>query len=78
MRYILVVVTLSGILFANEKLGVTFNFNRLGVIDFTKFSKPTMCRASEPWKIDSVEENKVWEVLCKNWNSSVKIEHKTC
>ena len=30
-----------------EKLGVTFNFDKLDVIDFTKFSKMTMCRASE-------------------------------
>ena len=37
----------SGILKAKQKLGVTFNFNKQDVIDFTKFSKMTMCRASE-------------------------------
>ena len=45
--YIVVAVGLSGILKAKQKLGVTFNFNKQDVIDFTKFSKMTMCRASE-------------------------------
>ena len=45
--YILVAVGLSGILKAKQKLGVTFNFAKQDVIDFTKFSKMTMCRASE-------------------------------
>ena len=35
----------SGILKAKQKLGVTFNSNKLGVIDYTKFSKLTMCSA---------------------------------
>ena len=39
--YIVVAVTLSEILKAKQKLCVTFNS------DFTKFSKMTMCRASE-------------------------------
>ncbi len=49
IKYIgtLVVVTSSGILKAKQKLGVTFNFDKQDVIDFTKFSKMTMCRASE-------------------------------
>ena len=37
----------SGILKAKPKLGVTFNFNKQDFIDFTKFSKMTMFRASE-------------------------------
>ena len=37
----------SGILKAKQKLGVTFNFDKQDVIDLTKFSKMTMCRASE-------------------------------
>ena len=37
----------SRILEAKQKLGVTFNFDKQDVIDFTKFSKMTMCRASE-------------------------------
>ena len=41
--YILDAVTLSGILNAKQKLGVTFNF----IIDLTKFLKMTMSRASE-------------------------------
>ena len=45
--YILVAVGLSGILKAKQKLGVTFNFAKQDVIDFTKLSKMTMCRASE-------------------------------
>ena len=45
--YLLVAVTSSGILKAKQKLGVTFNFDKQDVIDFTKFSKMTMCRASE-------------------------------
>jgi hypothetical protein len=36
----------AGILKAKQKLGVTFNFDKQDVIDFTKFSKMTMCRAS--------------------------------
>ena len=40
-------VTSSGILKATQKLGVTFNLNKQDVIDLTKFSKMTMCRASE-------------------------------
>ena len=45
--YILVAVGLSGILKAKQKLGVTFNFAKQDVIDLTKTSKMTMCRASE-------------------------------
>ena len=37
----------SGILKAKQNLGVTFNFDKQDIIDFTKFSKMTMCRASE-------------------------------
>ena len=37
----------SVILKAKEKLCVTFNFGKHDVIDFMKFSKMTMCRASE-------------------------------
>ena len=40
-------VTSSGILKAKQKLDVTFNFDKQDIIDFTKFSKMTMCRASE-------------------------------
>ena len=43
----IVAVGSSGILKAKQKLGVTFNFDKQDVIDFTKFSKMTMCRASE-------------------------------
>ena len=35
----------SGILKAKQKLGVTFNSDKLGGIDFTKFSKLSMCSA---------------------------------
>ena len=42
---ILVAVGLSGILKGKQKLGVTFNSNKLGGIDFTKISKLTMCSA---------------------------------
>ena len=44
----LVVVGSSGILLkAKQKLGVTFNFDKQDVIEFMKFSKMTLCRASE-------------------------------
>ena len=59
--YLLVAVTLSGILKAKEKLGVTFNSDKLGIIHFSKTSKLTMCRASEALKIDSFK-NKVGKV----------------
>jgi hypothetical protein len=42
---ILVAVTSSGILKAKQKLGITFNSDKLGGIDFTKISKLTMCSA---------------------------------
>ena len=45
--YLLDAVGSSGILKGKQKLGVTFNFDKQDVIDFTKFSKMTMCRASE-------------------------------
>ena len=35
----------SGILKAKQKLGVTFNSDKVGSIDFTKFSKLSMCSA---------------------------------
>ena len=44
-EYILDAVTSSGILKAKQKLGVTFNSDKLGGIDFTKFSKLSMCSA---------------------------------
>ena len=37
--YILDAATLSGILKTKQKLGVTFNSDKLGGIDFTKFIK---------------------------------------
>ena len=43
--YNLVAVTSSGILKAKQKLGVTCNSDKLGGIDFAKFSKLTMCSA---------------------------------
>ena len=43
--YVLVAVTSTGILKAKQKLGITFNSDKLGGIDFTKFSKLTMCSA---------------------------------
>ena len=46
-KYLLDAITSSGILKAKQKLGVTFNFNKQDVIDLTKISKMTMCRASE-------------------------------
>ena len=39
--YLVDAVGLSGILKANQKLGVTFNFDKQDVIDFTEFSKLT-------------------------------------
>ena len=45
--YLLDAVTSSGILKAKQKLGVTFNFDKEDVFDFTKFSKMAMRRASE-------------------------------
>ena len=43
--YLIDVVGLSAILKGKQKLGVTFNSDKLGGIDFTKFSKLTMCSA---------------------------------
>ena len=44
-QYVIVAVGSSGILKGKQKLGVTFNSDKLGGIDFTKFSKLTMCSA---------------------------------
>ena len=43
--YLLDAVGSSGILKAKQKLGRTFNSNKLGGIAFTKISKLTMCSA---------------------------------
>ena len=43
--WLLVAVGSSGILKGKQKQDVTFNSNKLGVIDFTKISKLTMCSA---------------------------------
>ena len=45
VRYIVDAATLLGILKAKQKLGITFNSDKLGGIDFTNFSKLTMCSA---------------------------------
>ena len=45
MAYVIVTARSSGILKAKQKLGVTFNSDKLGCIDFTKFSKLSMCSA---------------------------------
>ena len=44
-KYILDAVGLSRILKGKQKLGLTFDSDKLGVIDFTKLSKLTTCRA---------------------------------
>ena len=46
-KYLVDAVGLSRILKAKQKLGVTFNFDKQDIIDLTKMSKMTMCRASE-------------------------------
>ena len=46
-KYLLDAVPSSGISKVKQKLGVSFNFDKQDVIDLTKFSKMTMCRASE-------------------------------
>ncbi len=45
--YVLDAVTLSGILKAKQKLGVTFNSDKLGDTDFTKILKLTTCSGFE-------------------------------
>ena len=47
--FLLVTATSTGILKAKQKLGITFNSNKLGGIDFTKFSKLSMCSAGAGW-----------------------------
>ena len=44
-KAILDAATSSGILKAKQKLGVTFNSDKLGGIDFTKILKLSMCSA---------------------------------
>ena len=43
--YVVDAATLSGILKAKQKLGRTFNSDKLGIIAFKKISKLTMCSA---------------------------------
>ena len=45
LDYVLVTARSSGILKAKQKLGRTFNSDKLGGIAFTKISKLTMCSA---------------------------------
>ena len=45
--YLVDAVRSSRILIGKQKLGVTFNFDKLGGIAFTKISKLTMCSAYE-------------------------------
>ena len=59
----------SGILKAKQKLGVTFNSDKLGSIDFTKFSKLSMCS-----NISSVVEFQRWWVL----KSKLFAQESTC
>ena len=47
MTYLLVAVRSSEIWKGNQKLDVTFNSDKLGGIDFTKFSKLTVYSAKE-------------------------------
>ena len=54
--YIVDAVGSSEILKGKQKLGVTFNSDKLGGIDFTKFSKLTMCSAGA---------SRCWLVLVK-------------
>ena len=44
-QYVLDAVGSSATFKGKQKLGVTFNSDKLGGIDFTKFSKLTMCSA---------------------------------
>ena len=44
-KSVVVTATSSGILKAKQKLGRTFNSDKLGGIAFTKISKLTMCSA---------------------------------
>ena len=44
-KYLVDAAMSSGILKAKQKLGVTYNSDKLGGIDFTKFSKLSMCSA---------------------------------
>ena len=46
---LIVAVGSSGTLKAKQKLGVTFNYDKLGGIDFTNFSKLSMCSAGAGW-----------------------------
>ena len=49
IRYILDAVGSSRILIGKQKIGSTFNSDKLGGNDFTKFSKLTMCSAGAGW-----------------------------
>ena len=46
-HYIIDAVGSSRILIGKQKIGLTFNSDKLGGNDFTKFSKLTMCSAQE-------------------------------
>ena len=45
LAYLLDAVGSSRILIGKQKIGLTFNSDKLGGNDFTKFSKLTMCSA---------------------------------
>ena len=62
--YLLDAVGSSGILKGKQKLGVTFNSDKLGGIDFTKISKLRMCSAGA---------GRYWLVLVKGTGKFCKI-----
>ena len=47
-KYVVDAVGSSEILKGKPNLGVTFNFDKQDIIDFTKFSKLTICVLSRP------------------------------
>ena len=55
----------SGILKVKQKLGVTFNSDMLDGIDFTKFSKLSMCSAA-PWARATKNVKKPQNEMCES------------
>ena len=61
-QYVLDAVGSSATFKGKQKLGVTFNSDKLGGIDFTKFSKLTMCSAYRVYQSELVETKWLWGI----------------
>jgi hypothetical protein len=72
-KYLLDAVTSPGITFdGKQKIGVTLNFNKQSVIDFTKFSKLAMCR---PQGLRNLKKLVLSKIKQEKFGPTIKIRY---